>query len=500
MADIEGRTWSPPETVPRLVPTVRTRAREAYRAPDKEVLMAETIAFDGRLVTPADADFEEAVLGRIFNARRPARRPEAVLFAASERDVVAGVELARERGWTVAVRSGGHSWAAWSVRDGGLLIDLGGWHELAYDPATQIATASPSTKGGDELVPFLASHGRFFNGGHCPPVGIGGFLLQGGQGWNQRGWGWGAESVVAVDVVTADGELVRADAAQHSDLYWAARGAGPSFPGVVTRFHLATRPLHGGLAHTVQGFRREDFAEVMGWMYEVTHRIPANVEIVVVGMHPRDETGAHGPEPILLVTGLAFGDDLAHAQASLAKLRTNPVLDRALFVKDAVPSTLEEQKAEQLRQNPDDHRYLADNIWVDGEPAEIVERIRPLFTELPTKKAFTIWMSNLPTRALPDMAFSLQTGAYVATYCVYEDAAEEAANRAWMDASFAGAQPVTAGQYLGDSDFTHRQLRFMADANFARLQEIIAARDPDGRFARYPAKDPATLNRNHWEL
>ena len=80
-----------------------------------------------------------------------------------------------------------------------------------------------------ELAPFLASHGRMFTGGHCESVGIGGFLLQGGQGWNSRRWGWGCENVLAVDVVTADGELVHADADENADLYWAARGAGPGF-------------------------------------------------------------------------------------------------------------------------------------------------------------------------------------------------------------------------------------------------------------------------------
>ena len=82
-------------------------------------------AFRGRYVTPDDPGFEEAVLGRVFNGRRPANRcPQAVLFAADEADVQAGVRSAAERGWQVAVRSGGHSWAAWSVRDDALLIDL----------------------------------------------------------------------------------------------------------------------------------------------------------------------------------------------------------------------------------------------------------------------------------------------------------------------------------------------------------------------------------------
>lgn len=463
-------------------------------------MSAQTAAqFTGRLVLADDDDFEEAVVSRIFNGRRPARRPHAVLLAETENDVVEGVRFAAANGWGVAVRSGGHSWAAWSIRDETLLIDLGSFRELGFDETTGIATATPATKGGDELSPFLEARGRFFTGGHCPSVGIGGFLLQGGQGWNQRGWGWGAESVVAVDVVTADGELIRADSEQNTDLYWAARGSGPSFPGIVTRFHLATRSLFRGLAHTVHAYANDEFTEVMIWLYEAVLRIPTNVEIVVVGLHLPDENGAP-TTPGFVITGLAFGDTLEHAQSSLAIFNECPSLSRALMVKDAAPATLAEQRAEQERQNPEHAQYLADNIWLEGDPKEIVERIRPLFTDRPDPKAFTIWMSNLPTRPLPDMAFSLQTGAYLATYLCYDDPANEDAYRQWLDESMAYAQPVTAGQYLGDSDMTRRQLRFMSDGNFAKLQQIIAERDPEGRFVRYLAKDPETLNINHWTL
>jgi FAD/FMN-containing dehydrogenase len=459
-------------------------------------------AFDGRLVTPADADWDAARVGRVFNGRRPDRQPEAVLIAASVEDVQRGVKYAATKGWTVAVRAGGHSWAAWSVREGGLLIDLGALRDISYDPDTEVVSAGPATKGGDELSPFLEERGRFFNGGHCPSVGIGGFLLQGGQGWNQRGWGWAAESVVGVDVVTAGGELVRADAAQNSDLYWAARGAGPTFPGIVVRFHLRTRPIFGSLAHTVHEYELDDFTEVMTWLYDAHHRIPDNVEIVAVSTPVPLPDGTE--RRLLLVTGLAFGDDAAHARASLAVFDESPVLDRAVFVQDAAPSTLAEQRAQQELQNPEHWQYITDNAWIDGENTpegitQMVEHIRPLFTTNPTDRGFAIWMSNAPRRALPDMAFSLHTDAYVAAYTVYEDPDEYARNRAWVDEVFAYAQPVTAGQYLGDSDMTNRQLRFMAPENWARLQEIIADRDPEGRFHRYLAAEPGALNLNHWE-
>jgi hypothetical protein len=127
--------------------------------------------------------YEQARIGRLFNHRRPDRYPNGVLEATSVDDVVSGVKLARELGCRVSVRSGGHSWAAWSVRDNAILIDLGKLNFVEVNDAKTIAKVSPSTTGR-LLNSCLAAHGKMFAGGHCPDVGLGGFLLQGGMGWN----------------------------------------------------------------------------------------------------------------------------------------------------------------------------------------------------------------------------------------------------------------------------------------------------------------------------
>ncbi|MFJ4787271.1 FAD-binding oxidoreductase [Streptomyces sp. NPDC088794] len=450
--------------------------------------------FSGTLHLPGDADFEEACVGRVFNARRPTDRwPAAVLRAASEEDVVEGVRLALQRGWQVAVRSGGHSWAAWSVRQDALLIDLGDFRELTYDPDTGIVTATPSVKGGDELNPYLGQFGRFFNGGHCPSVGIGGFLLQGGQGWNARGWGWAAEHIVALDVVTAAGELVRADGTTNSDLFWAARGAGPGFFGVVTRFHLRTRPLPRHLGHTVHAYPLDLFDEVMTWLHGMHHTVSDLVEIVALTQTPPDRD-----EPVLLVTGVSMTDTPEQAAEALAPLHANPYADRALFRVEAQPTILAEQLAGQRTANPEGHRYLVDNAWLTGPAEEVVPAIRKAFTEHPTRQTFTIWFSMAPLRELPDMAFSLQSEIYCATYVVHDEPERDGELRAWLDDAMTAMRPVTVGQYLGDSDFTVRQLRFMGDEQWRRLRKIQAVRDPEGLFAGYLSAGAVT-NTNHWE-
>lgn len=434
-----------------------------------------------RIIERGVDGFEEARVHRIFNRRLPGRQPAAVVRAETEADVIDAVRLAHDRGWQVAVRSGGHSWAQWSIRDEALVIDLEGLRGIEYDEATGIVSASPSTQGGAELAPYLAERGRFFVGGHCPTVGIGGFLLQGGQGWNARGWGWAAEHVVAIDVVTASGELVRADATQNSDLYWAARGAGPGFPGVVTRFHLQTRPLPGHFAHTVQGFHLDDFDEVMTWLHDTHGSIADTVEIVA--LTKTDLTVS--VEPILLVTALAMVEDEAEAEAALAPFRDNPARDRAIFVVDNESTTPEKERARQLEDNPEGHRWAVDNAWLSGSAAEVVPAMRRAYTTLPNDKAFTIWFSMAPLRELPDMAFSVQSEIYLASYVVWEDEADDERCQAWLEDAMGDLGPVTVGQYFGDSDLRRREHRCLSEQAATRLEQIVAERDPDGLFVGY---------------
>jgi FAD/FMN-containing dehydrogenase len=127
-------------------------------------------------------EYERVRVGRVFNHRRPDRYPIAVVEPTCDDHVVTAVQIARENNARVSVRSGGHSWAAWSVRDNAILIDFGNYKQLDYDEDKKIAIVSPSTTGR-VLNHFLGEKGMLFAGGHCPDVGVGGFLLQGGMGW-----------------------------------------------------------------------------------------------------------------------------------------------------------------------------------------------------------------------------------------------------------------------------------------------------------------------------
>ena len=322
------------------------------------------MSFTGELHWRGDPGYEAARVGRIFNARRPDRYPAGILLAAGEGDVVAGVRLARERGLSVSVRAGGHSWAAWSLRDDALLIDLGAMRDMSFDPATGIASANPAVQGGAEFTPFLRGHGRAFTGGHCPSVGLGGFLLQGGQGWNSRRYGWACEHVVAIDVVTADGELVHADEHENSDLLWAARGAGPGFFGVITRFYLQTYPLPSAMTHDTWMFELSELEPLLAWIDGLLPALDAVVEPVIAATRlPRPE----GP-PVLLLHTTAMCDTAEEAERVLAPLAECPIADRAIG-HERGPTTLEQENEAQALQNPERHRYAVDCTWTDARAA-----------------------------------------------------------------------------------------------------------------------------------
>lgn len=135
------------------------------------------------IVWRSDIAYERARIGRVFNYRQPSRYPVAVVEAAHVGHVVEAVQLANRLGCRVSVRSGGHSWAAWSVREGSILIDLAKLYAFDLDEQTGVLRVSPSFTG-QMVNKLLGDRGLMFPGGHCPDVALGGFLLQGGMGWN----------------------------------------------------------------------------------------------------------------------------------------------------------------------------------------------------------------------------------------------------------------------------------------------------------------------------
>ena len=192
----------------------------------------------GRVITPDDAGYDAA--RTVFYGGFD-RRPAAIARVADAADVARVIELARESGLELAVRGGGHSVAGHSVSEGGIVLDLGDMKGLEIDPERRVAWAEAGLTAG-EYTEAAAAHGLATGFGDTGSVGIGGITLGGGIGYLVRKYGLTIDSLLAAEIVTADGRLLRVDAERHPDLFWAIRGGGGNF-GVVTRFQFRLHPV-----------------------------------------------------------------------------------------------------------------------------------------------------------------------------------------------------------------------------------------------------------------
>jgi FAD/FMN-containing dehydrogenase len=341
------------------------------------------------------------------------------------------------------------------------------------------ATVQPGCHG-DELLTALAEHDLFFPAGHCQGVGIGGYLLQGGYGWNGRVYGPACMSVQAIDVVLANGSLVHADTHSNPDLLWAARGAGPGFFGVVTRFHVRLRPKPRIVANGVFLYPIELLEEVFRWACEIGPKVPREMELMVF-VH-RTEEG----ELELAVTGPVLADSESQAREVLAILESCPVLGQAKLAVADARGTLADLYAGVRAAYPDEHRYAADNMWTHASIDDLLPGLRHIAETLPEAPSHMLWMNwqpgSTPAPGRPDMAYSVEDDTYIALYSVWRDPAHDDTNVAWVTERMREMEPYASGIQLADENLGQRPARFLSDEHMQRLDELRAEYDPDGLF------------------
>jgi FAD binding domain/Berberine and berberine like len=212
-----------PQTEPMLHPSDIAQLRRVLR---------------GGLVVPRDPHYEQA--RKVWNGMVD-KRPAAVVYCAGPDDVVAAVNFARSRRLLVAVRGGGHNVAGCSVCDGGVVIDVSRMKQIEVDPVHRVARAQAGLNLG-EFDAGTQSHGLATTMGVNADTGIAGLTLGGGFGKLGRKHGLTCDNLLAAEIVTADGRLLRVSATDHPDLFWAIRGGGGNF-GIVTTFEYRLHPV-----------------------------------------------------------------------------------------------------------------------------------------------------------------------------------------------------------------------------------------------------------------
>src|SRR5919108_916545 len=187
--------------------------------------------FKDRVIAPGDTDYDKA---RTVFYGGVDRHPAVIIKVADANDVSRVINLARESGLELAVRSGGHSSVGHSVTEGGIVLDLSNMKDLQIDVESRTAWAEAGLTAS-EFTTAAAAHGLGVGFGDTGSVGIGGLTLGGGVGYLVRKYGLTVDSLLAAEVVTADGQILQVDEKNHPDLFWAIRGGGGNF-GVATRF------------------------------------------------------------------------------------------------------------------------------------------------------------------------------------------------------------------------------------------------------------------------
>ena len=229
----------------------------------------------GDVIGPDDDRYDDA--RRVYNAMID-RRPAAVVRPAAADDVATAVRAAADEGLAVAVRGGGHSVPGFGTADDAVVIDLSAMRRVDVDPATRTAHAQGGATWGD-FNEATGAHGLATTGGILSTTGVGGLTLGGGIGYLARGVGLSCDNLVAAEVATADGRIVRTSDDENADLFWALRGGSGNF-GVVTSFAFRLHPvatIYGGPMF----FELEDAAAILRFYREFIADAPEEL-----GMFP----------------------------------------------------------------------------------------------------------------------------------------------------------------------------------------------------------------------
>ena len=465
----------------RVLAEARSKPAQKFSALSEQV--------GGTVVSRDQPGYEELRQNMVWQRMKPDRHPALIVQATSVADIRAALSLAGEENLKVSVRCGGHNFSGVVLEDNSLLLDLSRLGSISVNAGEKTAAAGPAITGAG-LVWHLDSHNLVFPAPHCGNVPISGFLLGGGLGWNGDVWGGiSCNSVKAVELVTPAGEHISASAAQNQDWYWLARGAGPAFCGVVTKFHLQLYPLPRAITVSFYTWDAGDVEEVAGWLQEISRELPLNVELLllIATLSGEGEGEAAGSRLVCTLSATVFADTEEEARAALGRLAAGRPVGKCIDKAEFRPATLQTLFDWDMEAFPL-ARWSADNVWTNSAPALVLARIRELFAEVPSPRTTAIYMFRRTREKLPDAALSRAGSGYVAWYANWDEASEDKANQAWTDDMRHGLEEYSVGNYINETDFVNfpeRGVNSYSPESLARIRALREQFDPQGRFHSY---------------
>ncbi len=433
-------------------------------------------ALNGRVIAPDDAGYDEA---RAVFYGGIDRRPAVIIRVASAADVSQVVSLARETGLNLAVRSGGHSLAGYSVSDGGIVLDLSDMKALQIDTEQRTAWAETGLTAG-EYTTVAGALGLATGFGDTGSVGIGGITLGGGVGYLVRKYGLTIDDLLAAEVVTADGELLYVDAETHPDLFWAIRGGGGNF-GVATRFRFRLHEVDtivGGMLllpatpDVIDSFVAEAEAAPEE-LSTIANIMPAPPMPFVPAEH-------HGR--LIIMAMLVYAGELEAGERAIAPFRA-----LATPLADTIGPKPYPEMYEPTGPGPDEE--VARSLFIDSVDSRvaetIVEHLHASTAPLAVAQLRVLGgaMARVPAEAT---AFAhRKRRIMVALGAVYEHREEEAVHEDWVAGFAAALGQGDAGVYVN----------FLGDEGEARVREAYPGSTWDRLAAIKGRYDPTNLFR-----
>ena len=430
----------------------------------------------GRVIRPSDPEYDAA---RATFYGGIDKHPAAIVRVADAEDVSRVVTFARESGTELAVRSGGHSGAGHSVSEGGIVIDLKDMHSLEIDPKAHTAWAEPGLTAA-AYASAADAHDLATGFGDTGSVGIGGITLGGGVGYLVRKHGLTIDDLLAADVVTADGQLLRADAETHPDLFWAIRGGGGNF-GVATRFRFRLHEVgtvYGGIlmlpatVQTITGFLAEAEA--------APRELSTIANVMKAPPMPFIPEELHGSLAIFALMVHSEGGDAGERAVAPFRALAEPLADmlRPMSYPEIYMPDQEDYHPIAVGKT-----RFTDQLD-DGAIATILDRVESSTAMMAVAQIRALGgaMGDVPDDAT---AFAHRRSRFMVTVAnVYERVEDTPTHQAWVD-DLAGALGLNGRSayvnFLGEEGDEGVRAAY-PDDTWARLRSVKRQYDPDNLF------------------
>ena len=438
-------------------------------------------AVEGDVTTPEDSGYEEA---RTLWNGAVEKHPAVFVRAAGTADVAAAIAAAREAGLPLSVRGGGHHVTGAALVDGGLVVDLSGMDGVDVDPERRTARVGPGARVADVLEP-AQEYGLSPVVGSAAQNGVAGSTLAGGIGWLRRAVGLGVDHLRSVELVTVEGEVLRASESEHPDLFWGVRGGGANF-GVVTEFELDLVEVGPEVAVAQTIYPIEAAADVLRAYRAFAAEAPDEVTSLVPIMRvpplpdvPQEAVGA----PVVMVLGVYAGP-VEEGEAAMAPLRElgEPLMDMS----SPMPLAGVHEIARLLF--PDGRRYSWHSLYASELSDDAIETMAEALLSAPSEHSeLGIWHLGgaIADVADDDTAFGFREPAFMLSVeAAWEDPETDESNVAWARDAWESlrADPTTVeGFYPGFPGFVEgeERARMAHGENVARLAELKAEYDPE---------------------